>query len=280
MCWGGWGLAASCLTSSSPIPRLEPVTRTLRASADISAVSVPGGDTQQDCHLLGVKMSQAQPRVWLWAPMGTGTVPAPALAPHLPRAEPGSSVDQGLHGTHYHTSPALPPPPPLNSSEAPAPRVPATDGEGSPPPRAWKSTWKRHQEAENQVQIWLWPAISQFRGVSLGSLSPGMLMQSPSWEVQEGHFWHWKLNSCQCFTQSTQEPAEKTPSSLQPCPPNAGAPSPQPLTFSLLDARQPKRCLQSLSSCSPDQPGDMNFSEAGVSKVLKETKSCYVKSFS
>lgn len=97
MCWGGWGLAASCLTSSSPMPRLEPVTRTLRASADISAASAPGGDTQRDCHLLGVKRSWAQPRVWLWAPMGMGTVPAPALAPRLPWSEPGSGVDQGLH---------------------------------------------------------------------------------------------------------------------------------------------------------------------------------------
>lgn len=90
MCWGGWGLAASCLTSSSPMPRLDPVTRTLRASAAISAASAPGGDTRQDCRLLGVKRSWAQPRVWLWAPMGTGTVPAPALAPRLPWAELGS----------------------------------------------------------------------------------------------------------------------------------------------------------------------------------------------
>lgn len=36
MCCGGWGLAASCLTSSSPMPRLDPVTRTLRASMAIS----------------------------------------------------------------------------------------------------------------------------------------------------------------------------------------------------------------------------------------------------
>lgn len=38
MCWGGWGLAASCLTSSSLMPRLDPVTKTLRASAAISEV--------------------------------------------------------------------------------------------------------------------------------------------------------------------------------------------------------------------------------------------------
>lgn len=38
MCWGAWGLAASCLTSSSPMPRLDPVTRTLRASAAIPKV--------------------------------------------------------------------------------------------------------------------------------------------------------------------------------------------------------------------------------------------------
>lgn len=36
MCCGGWELAASCLTSSSPMPRLDPVTRMLRASLAIS----------------------------------------------------------------------------------------------------------------------------------------------------------------------------------------------------------------------------------------------------
>lgn len=153
MCWGGRGLAASCFTSSSPMPRLDPVTRTLRASAVISAASVPGGDTRQDRRLLSMKTSQEQPGVWLRAPTGTGTVPAPALAPCLPQAEPGS---QGGSRAPRHfgawgcTSPALRSSPPLHSSKAPAPRVSVTAGEGSPLPQAWKSTWKHHQEAENR----------------------------------------------------------------------------------------------------------------------------------
>lgn len=61
---GGQGLAASCLTICSPMPQLDPVTGTLRASAAIpDTVTVTGGDTQHDCHLLSLKRNQAQPRV-------------------------------------------------------------------------------------------------------------------------------------------------------------------------------------------------------------------------
>lgn len=119
MCWGGRGLAASCLTSSSPMPRLDPVTRTLRASAAMSPASAPGGDTWQGCRLLGGKRSPAQPRVWLWAPTGTGTVPAPAPSPapdgaRLPGGpRPPSQLAQGaachLHCSDSHHSAPLKP---------------------------------------------------------------------------------------------------------------------------------------------------------------------------
>lgn len=189
MCWGGRGLAASCRTSSSPLPRLDPVTRTLRASAAISAASAPGGDTRQDCCLLGMKRSRAQPRVWLQAPTGMGTLPAPALAPRLPQAEPGSQG--GPRAPHHFAtwgrmSPALPSTPPLHSSKAPAPRVPVTTGEGSPLPRAWKSTWKHHQEGKTGPNLAVASDLPVW-GVSLGWSNPGMLIQSPAWEVQGGH---------------------------------------------------------------------------------------------
>lgn len=140
MCWGGQGLAASCLTSSSPMPRLDPVTRTLRASA---AISTPGGDTRQDCRLLGVEEELGTAQGVALGAHGDGDAAStsPGPSPALGRARvPGWT--EGSSGIWDRVSSALPSSPPLDSSKAPAPRVPITDREGSIP----TTSLERHLE--------------------------------------------------------------------------------------------------------------------------------------
>lgn len=63
----------------------------------------PCGDTRRDW-----ERSRGQPRVWLRALMGTGTMPEPALLPRVPQAQPGCQQNPAHRAGCLLCHPVLP----------------------------------------------------------------------------------------------------------------------------------------------------------------------------
>lgn len=181
---------------------------------------------------------------------GASISPGPSLAPGRARVPGWTKGSPSFQHMRLHVSCIFTPLKP-QLPESRRKRVTSTTGleeHLETPPRKGK-----------QVQIWLWLLMSQF-----GMAEPRDANPKPSLESAERA----------CLTLQAQLApmlSPRAPRSQQRRPPapctstclllglHAHGHHPSPCWRTMLGAYQPKRCLQSQGSCSPDQPGGMDF---------------------